>query len=155
MAVKVILREDVSNLGQAGDIKQVTPGYFRNFLLPRGLAVEATTGQMRAVEQNKSVMARRAAKTREQTGTLASQLADTTIRIPVRVGEQGRLYGSVTNKDLADALAAQSSITIDRHKIDLQEPLRSVGVHSVPIRLDQGVEAHVNVELVPEESTSE
>lgn len=154
MAVKVILRQDVPNLGTAGEVKQVAPGYFRNFLFPRGLAVEASKGQLRALEANSSARTKQTAREHEQTHALAQRLADATIRIPVRLGEQGRIYGSVTNKDLAEALEQQVQLTIDRHKIDLPEPLKSVGVHSVPVKLEHGVDARVNVELVPEEEAA-
>lgn len=150
MAIKVILRQDVPNLGQTGDVKQVTPGYFRNFLLPRGLAVEATRGQLRALEAHATVRAGQAGKSKAKSNEVADQLGELTLRIPVRLGEQGRIFGSVTNKDIAEALAAQAAMTIDRHKIELREPLKSIGAHSVPVKLDQGVEAHITVELVPE-----
>jgi large subunit ribosomal protein L9 len=150
MAVKVILRQDVPNLGQAGEVKQVAPGYFRNFLLPRGLAMEASKSQLKSLEAVQSAQAGKLEKTRERASAVAQQLQQFNLRIPVRVGEQGRLYGSVTNKDIADALADQAGVNVDRHKIDLPDPLRSIGEHSVPVKLDQGVDAMVNVELVPE-----
>jgi large subunit ribosomal protein L9 len=150
MAVKVILRQDVPNLGSAGDVKQVAPGYFRNFLLPRGMAVEATSSQLKQLEHRKNAHAGNVAKAREKAGEQANQLAGITLRIPVRLGEQGRIFGSVTNKDIAEALSAQAGVTVDRHKIDLEEPLKSLGTHSVPVKLDQGVDASVEVELVPE-----
>jgi large subunit ribosomal protein L9 len=150
MAVKVILKQDVPNLGQAGEIKQVAPGYFRNFLLPRGLAIEASKGQLRALEASSSSRAAQASRANEHMSAEARRLHDLTLTIPVRLGEQGRIYGSVTNKDIAEALAQQASLTIDRHKIELHEPLKSIGMHSVPVKLDHGVEASVRVELVPE-----
>ena len=150
MAVKVILRQDVPNLGNAGEIKQVAPGYFRNFLLPRGMAVEATNGQINALKTDKAL--REAQKNRgvERSSALAGHLGDTVVRIPVRVGEQGRLYGAVTTKDVADALQQQAGITVDRHDITISDPLKTVGVHSVPVKLEHGVSANVQVELVPE-----
>jgi large subunit ribosomal protein L9 len=155
MAVKVILRQDVPNLGTAGEIKQVAPGYFRNFLLPRGLAVEATKGQINALQTDKSVREAQRNRGRDRAGALAGQLGEITLRIPVRLGEQGRMFGSVTNKDVADALQSQAHVTVDRHDISLSEPLKSIGVHSVPVKLEHGVTASVQVELVPEgEATS-
>jgi large subunit ribosomal protein L9 len=151
MAVKVILRQDVPNLGQTGDVKQVAPGFFRNFLLPRGLAVEASSSQLKQLEHQKTAHAGNVAKAREKAGDQANQLSGITLRIPVRLGEQGRIFGSVTNKDIAEALSEQAGVTVDRHKIDLEEPLKSLGTHSVPVKLEQGVDASVNVELVPEE----
>lgn len=150
MAVKVILQQDVPNLGKAGEVKQVAPGFFRNFLQPRGMAVEATKGQINALQQQQHVSASKTAKAVERSDATARRLADTTLLIPVRLGEQGRMYGSVTNKDIAEQLQAQAGIQIDRHKVELREPLKSLGVHSVPIKLEHGIEAHVNVELVPE-----
>jgi large subunit ribosomal protein L9 len=149
MAVKVILKQDVPNLGHAGEMKQVSPGYFRNFLLPRGLAVEASVGQVNALQSNKKLLAQQQARAQERASAAAQKLTATTIQIPVRLGEQGRIYGSVTNKDIAEALIHQASLTIDRHKIELREPLKTIGVHSVPVKLEHG-EANVQVELVPE-----
>lgn len=150
MAVKVILRQDVPNLGNAGDIKQVAPGYFRNFLLPRGMAVEATKGQVNALQSDKAVREAQSSRGREKSSALADQLGAVTLRIPVRLGEQGRIFGSVTNKDIADALSQQAHVTVDRHDINLGEPLKSIGVHSVPVKLEHSVTANVPVELVPE-----
>ncbi|HEX8918675.1 MAG TPA: 50S ribosomal protein L9 [Chloroflexota bacterium] len=155
VTVKVILKQDVPSLGSKGDIKQVAPGYFRNFLLPRGLAVEATKGQIRALETSSSTRAAQSARAKEQASGLVQQLEATTIQIPVRLGEQGRIYGSVTSKDIADQLSERAGVSIDRHKIELPEPLKSIGVHTVPIKVDQGVEAKIQVELVPETSVAE
>lgn len=150
MAVKIILRQDVPNLGSTGDVKQVAPGYFRNFLQPRGLAVEASAGQLKNVNSTATLEAGKTAKHRARAGALAHQLSAITVQIPVRLGEQGRIYGSVTNKDIADALEQQADVTVDRHKIELREPLKSIGMHSVPIKLQHGVEAQINVELIAE-----
>jgi large subunit ribosomal protein L9 len=145
----------VPNLGQAGEVKQVAPGYFRNFLLPRGLAVEASKGQMQALNTRASTRTTKQARAKDQVQAQAQQLQELRITIPVRLGEQGRLYGSVTNKDIAEGLAQQANLQIDRHKIELREPLKAIGTHSVPVKLDHGVEAHVTVELVPESDASE
>jgi len=155
MAIKVILKQDVPSLGHAGDVKQVNAGYFRNFLLPRGLAVEASQGNVNALHSTKSVREAQAGRAREQSNAAARHLETITVTIPVRLGEQGRIHGSVTNKDIAEALGQQASVTIDRHKIELKEPLKSIGVHSVPVKLDQGIEANVNVELVAEAEPAE
>jgi large subunit ribosomal protein L9 len=150
MAVKVILRQDVPNLGNAGEIKQVAPGYFRNFLLPRGMAVEATNGQINALQTDKALREAQKSRGLERSSALAGELGSTVVRIAVRVGEQGRLYGAVTTKDVADALKQQAGITVDRHDITISDPLKTVGVHSVPVKLEHGVSANVQVELVPE-----
>jgi large subunit ribosomal protein L9 len=151
MALKVVLKQNVPNLGNAGEVKQVAPGYFRNFLLPRGLAVEATKSQLKSLENQSAAREGQLEKNKERVSAAAQQLDAVTVRIPVRLGEQGRIYGSVTNKDIAEALAQQANLSVDRHKIELREPLKSIGTHSVPVRLEHGVDADINVELVPEE----
>ena len=151
MAVKVILRKDVPNLGTAGEVKQVAPGYFRNYLMPRGLAVEASKGNLKALQATSSVRAGQMERARDQMSALAQQIEALQLRIPVRLGGQGRIYGSVTNKDIADALSEQAGLTVDRHKIELGEPLRSIGVHTVGVRLEHGEEPSLRVELVPDE----
>jgi|SRR5579875_1787456 len=150
MAVKVILQQDVPNLGQAGEVKQVAPGYFRNFLLPRGLAVEATKSQLGALGNVARSHSAKQTRAEREADEAARRITASLVTIPVRIGEQGRMYGSVTNKDLADALKAQAGVEIDRHKIDMREPLKSIGVHSVPIKLAPGFEPELRVELVPE-----
>jgi large subunit ribosomal protein L9 len=150
MALKVILKQDVENLGHAGEIKQVAPGFYRNFLLPRGLAVEASKGQVRALEASASSHAQKVVKAKTRSTTLADKIEAAAITIQVRLGEQGRIYGSVTNKDVAEALLEQAGITVDRHDIELSEPLKSIGEHAVPIKLEHGVEAKLRVVLVPE-----
>jgi large subunit ribosomal protein L9 len=153
MAVKVILRQDVPNLGEAGDVKQVAPGYFRNFLLPRGMAVEASEGQLKALRATSKVKATKVSKSQEKAQGLAGRLSTLDLRFPVKVGEQGRLYGSITNKDIAEALSERAGTEIDRHKIELHEPLRSIGKHAVTVKLEHGVEATVEVDLIPETET--
>jgi large subunit ribosomal protein L9 len=153
MAVTVILRQHVPNLGEAGEVKQVAPGYFRNYLLPRGLAVEASKANLKNLQANTSHKEARLAKAKQQSSALAQQIDSTSISIPVRLGEQGRIYGSVTNKDISDALVSEAGIQIDRHKIELREPLRSIGEHTVTIHLEHGEEAHLKVDLVPAEAS--
>jgi len=148
--IKIILKQSVPNLGEPGEIKQVAPGYFRNYLLPRGLAVEASKSEMRALEMKQTVRVDKSVKAKERSSVLAGQLGELTVRIPVKLGEQGRIYGSVTNKDIAEALAEQAHVEIDRHKIELREPLKALGSHAVSVRLEHGVDAEISVELVPE-----
>ncbi len=152
--IKVILQQDIPDLGKAGEVKQVAPGYYRNFLLPRGLVIEASKGHMSTLHTHAKSDAAKNARAKQQADSLARQIQDVTIKIPVRLGEQGRIHGSVTNKDIAEQLATQAAISIDRHKIELSEPLKSVGIHSVPIKLEGGLEAHLRVELVPESETA-
>lgn len=150
MSVKVILKQDVPNLGHAGDVKQVTPGYFRNFLQPRGLAMEASSANVSALNSNKKVRESQVARAKESADAMARHLQDVTLHIPVKLGEQGRIYGSVTNKDIAEALQRQAAVPIDRHRIELKEPLKTIGMHTVPVKLDHGIDGTVRVELVPE-----
>jgi large subunit ribosomal protein L9 len=154
MSVKVILQQDVPNLGHAGDVKQVAAGYFRNFLLPRGLAVEASNANVSALNSNKKVRESQLTRARDSADAMARHLQGVTLHIPVKLGEQGRIYGSVTNKDIAEALQQQASVPLDRHRIELKEPLKTIGMHSVPVKLEHGVEGTVQVELVPESQAS-
>jgi large subunit ribosomal protein L9 len=154
MSIKVILKQDVPNLGHAGDVKQVTPGYFRNFLQPRGLAMEASNANVSALNSNKQVRESQLARAKENADAMARHLQDVTLHIPVKLGEQGRIYGSVTNKDIAEALQQQAAVPIDRHRIELKEPLKTIGMHTVPVKLDHGIDGTVRVELVPEGQTA-
>jgi large subunit ribosomal protein L9 len=147
--VRVILTQDVPNLGHVGDVKDVSPGYARNYLLPRKLAIEATPGNLKQWEQRKRALQRQAEQARASAATLAEKLSQTTVRVPVRVGEMGRLFGSVTAQDIANALAEQAAIEIDRHAIALEEPLRTLGTHEVAVRLGAGVTGKLTVEVVP------
>jgi large subunit ribosomal protein L9 len=148
--MKVILRQDVPNLGQSGETHDVAPGYFRNYLQPRGLAVAATRAQLHALEVQHRQKKNKAARERERIEKLAHQLGAVRLQFPVKVGEQGRLYGSITARDIANELQRTANISIDRHKIALKEPLRSLGEHTVTVKLEHGAEASVTVELVPE-----
>lgn len=152
--MKVILVQDVPNLGQAGDVKDVSHGYARNYLLPRKLAIEATPGNLKQWEQRRRALERRAEQARLSAASLAEKLARTVVRVPVRVGEMGRLFGSVTAQDIASALADQTAIEIDRHTIELEEPIRTLGTHEVSVRLGAGVVAKLTVEVVPEGEAS-
>lgn len=148
--MKVILRSDVPSLGKTGESHEVSPGYFRNFLQPRGLAVEATSGRMKTQQVRVSHVFSKEAREVEGVQRLAAELGRLTLKFPVKVGDQGRMYGSVTAKEVAEGLEREGGVAIDRHKIVLSEALRSVGEHSVTVKLDHSVEAQVKVELVPE-----
>jgi large subunit ribosomal protein L9 len=148
--MKVILRQDVSNLGKAGESHEVTPGYFRNFLQPRGFAIEATSGRLRTQQVRVSHASTKESREVEQARKVAEDLGDLTLTFPVKVGDQGRMYGSVTAKDVADELKRAKDITVDRHKIVISEALRSTGEHTVVVKLEHGVDAKVKVNLVLE-----
>jgi large subunit ribosomal protein L9 len=148
--MKVILRQNVPNLGSAGDAKEVSPGYFRNFLQPRGLATEATSGRMKVQQAEIVRVSKLASREELQARALADDLAKITLTFPVKVGDTGRMYGSVTAKDVADELKKSQGIDFDRHKIVIEEALRSAGEHTVTLKLDHGIEVQVKVDLVPE-----
>ncbi len=133
--VKVILMQDVPKLGNAGTVQDVAPGYARNYLIPQGMASIATQGSIRQVEERQAAEARRIAKQEEELRGLSERIQGTRIEIQVRAGEQGRLYGSITAADVAEKLAATVGEEIDRRKVDLDEPIRSLGEHEVTIRL--------------------
>jgi large subunit ribosomal protein L9 len=133
--VKIILTQDVPKLGDAGTIQEVKPGYARNYLIPKGMATVATTGAVKQVEERQAAEAKRIAKQEEELRGLADRIQGTRIEIEVRAGEQGRLYGSVTAADIAEKLSAVVGEEIDRRKIDLEDPLRTLGEHEITIRL--------------------
>ncbi len=143
--MKVLLVRDVEKLGQAGDIKEVAGGFGRNYLLPKGFAVLATPGQIRQAEERLAARQRRNAEARRDAEALAGRISGATLRFVARVGELDRLYGSVTNADVADKLMEQLGIEVDRRKIDLEDPIKRIGVYPVKVRLSAGLEPLVNV----------
>jgi large subunit ribosomal protein L9 len=131
--VKVLLRQDVKNIGKKGEIAEVKEGYARNFLLPNGLAVEANTGTVRQVEEEKKALERRRAREREQAGEEAKKLAAVTLVLKHKAGEEGHLFGSVTSSEIAEGLKAMG-FDVDKKKIHLDEPIRFTGRYSVPFK---------------------
>ena len=148
MAVEVILKEHVEHLGRRGEIVRVAEGYARNFLYPRKLALAVTPENKRQIERERSKAEAREAEDVQAAQALASTLATITLSIGRRVGENDVLYGSVTSGDIADALAARD-VTVDRRKIQLTDPLKSLGEHVVPIKLHRDVTADIKVAIVP------
>lgn len=142
--MKVILREDVEKLGKTGDIVKVAPGYARNYLLPRRIAVEATPGNLKVMEIERKANARRDHREKESAGLLAKELEKLIVTIQRKAGEGGTLYGSVTAIDIADFLITHK-IDVDKRKIQLGDPIKSVGDYSVPIRLHREVVVPVRV----------
>ncbi len=149
--MKLILREDVENLGRGGELVDVKPGYGRNFLLPRGLAVPANPKNVRELEHQKQVAAAKAAKLKASAQAVAKRLAETPVTLKRKVGEQDKLYGSVTALDVAEALTARG-LEIDRRSIDLSEPIKTVGDFDVPVKLHSEVVGKVKVTVVAEEA---
>ena len=147
--MEVILKEDVVNLGHRGDVVKVADGYGRNFLLPRKLALQATLANKAVVEQMKNAAARRSATEKAQAEALAVKLTPVLLEFTRKSGEAGHLFGSVTSADIAAELAAQG-FEIDRRKIQLAEPLKSVGEFTVAIKLYREVSARVSVKVLAE-----
>ena len=148
--MKIVLREDVDHLGHKGDLLEVADGYARNFLVPRGLAMKATKGvvaQAEAMRRNRSA---RDARDRSAAEDLAGRLVGAPIRVGVRAGEGGKLFGSVTSADVADAVRAQTAVDVDRRSIELPEPIKELGTAEIPVRLHPDVTATLLVEVVAE-----
>ena len=147
--MEVILREDVPHLGHIGDVVNVKPGYARNYLLPRGLAVVANRRNLRELEHQRRMAAEKRERVRRAAEGLAEQLGKLRLVVRARAGEEGKLFGSVTNLDLERALA-ERGIAIDRRRIRLPEPIKQVGEHRVPVHLGVGVSCELVVEVQPE-----
>jgi large subunit ribosomal protein L9 len=146
----VILREDVSNLGARGQVVKVASGYARNFLIPKKLAVTATESNKKIVEQERQGHLRKEAKLQGEAQDLAKLMTGVSVTISQKAGENDQLFGSVTSKDVADALAVKG-FTIDRRKIQLDEPIKQLGEFKVPVRLHKDVTAEVTVVVAKEE----
>jgi large subunit ribosomal protein L9 len=155
--MEVILKDDVANLGHRGDVVKVADGYGRNYLLPRKLALQATLANKAVVEQMKTAAARRSATEKARAEELVTKLEPIVLEFTRKSGEAGHLFGSVTSADIAGDLAAKG-FEVDRRKIQLDEPLKSLGEFSVPIKLYREVTAHVKVKVLAEateEATAE
>ena len=148
--MEVILREDVEKLGTRGQLVKVTPGYARNFLLPKKLAVAATEANKKIVEQERQAHLRREAKLVADASDLAKMMANVSVTITQKAGENEQLFGSVTSKDIAEALEKQG-YTIDRRKVVLDEPIKTLGEFKVPLRLHREVTTEIGVNVVKEE----
>lgn len=148
--MKVILVKDVPNLGRAGQVVDVSDGYGRNYLLPRGLAIPATEANLRQMEERRAAEQRRAERQLAEAQQVAQRIAGRTVVIRVRAGAQGRLFGAVTAQHIAEALQQALGVTVDRKRIELEEPIRHLGTYEVPVRLHPQVTARVRVEVVAE-----
>ena len=146
---KVLLREDVDDLGARGEIVRVRSGYARNYLLPRNLAVEATAGNVKGIESERAALLKKEAKERASADAQSQQMSTLELEFRRKAGEQGALYGSVTSMDIADALR-ERGYEIDRHRIHLREPLQRVGEYTVPVRLHREVTIDLKVRVAPE-----
>jgi large subunit ribosomal protein L9 len=147
--MEVILREDVKSLGKAGELVKVKPGYARNFLLPKGLAYEATEGNRKRIQAESKARVAKSAEERTAAEALAARLGAVSVTLARKAGEGDRLFGSITAQDIADALAKQG-FAVDKRKIELEHPIKSLGAHSVPLRLHHEVQAELRVTVVAE-----
>ena len=145
--MKIVMRADVENVGKKGDIIEVADGFARNFLLPKGHAIKATDG----VEQQANAMRRsrdlKDAKDREAGETIARKLVPMVITLSARAGGEGKLFGSITSQDVVNAVAEQAGVELDRRKVHLDEPIRTVGTHEVPVKLHSDVRFHITLEV--------
>jgi large subunit ribosomal protein L9 len=149
--MQVILRDDMENLGKSGEVVNVKPGYARNYLLPRGHAIKATESDVKRVEHEKRVIAARTAKLSKETQAEADKLSQVSVSIARAVGEEDKLYGSVTTRDIAEALA-EKGVKVDSKKIHLDEPLKALGMTEVQVKLGRGVNATIKVWVVKQEA---
>lgn len=147
--MKVILKDDVRNLGKMGDIVNVADGHAHNFLIPKGLAVEANMKNVKAFEHEKRVIQERAKKLMKTAQALSDRLSSTTVTLKAKAGEEEKLFGSITTMDIAEALKSEG-IEVNRKKIVLEEPIKRLGTHKVIVKLSQDIAASLNVEVVPE-----
>ncbi|GIW40482.1 MAG: 50S ribosomal protein L9 [Candidatus Binatia bacterium] len=148
--MEVILKEEVPSLGSIGDIVDVKPGFARNYLFPRGLAVRADPRNRRMLEHEKRVAAEKRDREKRRAEALAAKLSAVRIEIRARAGEEGKLFGAVTNKDVEEALSREG-ISVDRRRILLEDPIKALGEYEVPVHLPLGVQAKVKVAVLPHE----
>ena len=147
--MEIILQEDVANLGVIGEVVKVRDGYGRNYLIPRGLAIEANRRNLRVLEHQKRLTAAKKEKDRQSAQGMSDRIAALSLTIQARAGEEDRLFGSVTNLDIEKALTAQG-VTIDRRKIMLAEPIKQLGTYTVPVHLSSDVRGNITVNVVRE-----
>jgi large subunit ribosomal protein L9 len=152
--MKIILQKPVDKLGAPGDVVEVADGYARNYLMPRGLAVKATRGGEKHVESLKRAHTVRVNEAKAEAEQVAQRLMASPVSVTAHAGEEGRLFGSVTASDIADAIERQVGIRVDRHDVHLEEPIRSVGVHEVRVHLSADVDPIISVEVVPDEQSA-
>lgn len=146
--MKIVLRDDVDNLGQKGDVVDVADGYARNYLVPRGLAIRAERGVVKQAEAMRRNRSAREQRDREAAQTLAARLTERTVSVPARAGEGGKLFGSITAADIVAALQDQLGIELDRKRLSLDEPLKELGPVELPVRLHTDVVATLKVDVV-------
>jgi large subunit ribosomal protein L9 len=145
IGMKVLLTRDIDRVGKAGQIKNVADGYARNYLIPKKLAVLATAGALKQAETIRKAEERRQAQLFAEAQAVAAQLTETTLTFQAKAGETGKLYGSITTTDIAEAILSKKGIEIDKRKIELREPVRTVGTHKVPVKLAANLVAEISL----------
>ena len=153
--MKIVLMKDVANLGSAGEVKEVADGYARNYLVPKGFAVLATPGLIKQAQERAEAQRKRELKARTDAEAVAQRINGQTVRFTVKVGELDRLYGSITNVDVAEKLASQVGAPIDRRRVELGDPIKRAGVYSVVVNLGHGLEPRINVVVEGEDGQAE
>lgn len=148
--MRVILTQDVKKVGKKGDVLNVAEGYGRNFLIPRGMAVEANDANMRNLKHEQTVKQEKAKKEEREAHELAKHLSGLTVTIKAKTGEGGRLFGSVTAQDVATAISEAAQLSIDKRRIEMADPIKSLGQYIVPVKVYQGVSAEVTVKVIAE-----
>jgi large subunit ribosomal protein L9 len=143
--LKVMLIKDVDNIGQAGDVKEVADGYGRNYLIPRRLAVLAGRGAEAEARRLREATVKREAKERDEAQDLADIIDNKTVVVRLKVGSEDKVFGAITNEDVATALRLQHQVEVDRRKIEMRDPLKQLGEHQIPLRLHRDVTAHINL----------
>jgi large subunit ribosomal protein L9 len=147
--MEVILREDIKTLGRAGELVRVKPGYARNYLLPQGLAYEATEGNKKRIAAESKARAARGQAEKAEAERVAAALGAVSLTLSGKAGEEGKLFGSITAQDIADALAREGQ-TVDKRRIELEHPIKTLGPHTIVVRVHPEVHAEVRVSVVPE-----
>lgn len=143
--MKIMLIKDVENVGLAGDVKEVADGYGRNYLIPRRLAIVAGRGAEAEAKRLRDAVAKRETKERNEAQELAELIDNKTVVVRLKVGAEDKVFGAITNDDIATALRLQHQVEVDRRKIELKDPLKQLGEHQVPLRLHRDVTAHINL----------
>ena len=149
--MKVILQQEVKKLGKKGEILEVSEGYARNFLLPQKLAIPATNLNVNNASQQKASEERKVQRAIDEANVMAAQMSKVEVTIPVKSGEGGKLFGSVTSKDIADALLSQHKVELDKRKIDVKDALKAVGTYPVSIKLHPEISAKIQVHIIPKQ----
>lgn len=147
--MRVILLSDVKSLGKTGTVVDVAEGYANNYLIPRKLAAEASAGALATLEQQKKAKAKRQAEDVAQAQELARLLESKTLAVPARAGDNGKLFGTITNAQIAEAIQRSFDVALDRHKIELKTPIKSIGTYPIEVKLGNNVTAKATIEVVP------